>query len=45
MPTNCGTPASQDRDFAMAAGFPRIDTDTRAISEIPEPELFDGFGA
>jgi predicted transcriptional regulator len=36
---------SQDRGFAIAAAFPRLDTDKRAISEIPEPELFDGFGA
>jgi predicted DNA-binding protein len=35
---------SQDRDFALAAGFPRIDGDSRPISQIPEDELLDGFG-
>ncbi len=35
---------SRDRSFALAAGFPRIDEDPRAISEIPEHELLDGFG-
>ncbi len=39
------SPPSQDRDFALAAGFPRRDGDPRPISEIPEPELLDGFGA
>jgi predicted DNA-binding protein len=38
-------PASRDRDFALAAGFERIDEDPRVISEIPEHELLDGFGA
>ena len=33
-----------DGDFALAAGFSRIDTDARSISEIPDGELFDGFG-
>jgi predicted DNA-binding protein len=33
-----------DRDFALAAGFPRVDGDARPISEIPEDELLDGFG-
>jgi predicted DNA-binding protein len=33
-----------DRAFALAAGFPRTDGDPRPISEIPEPELLDGFG-
>ena len=31
-------------DFALAAGFSRIDDDPRPISEIPEDELLDGFG-
>jgi hypothetical protein len=35
---------SQDRHFALAAGFPRIDDDPRPLSEIPEHELLDGFG-
>lgn len=33
-----------DREFALAAGFPRIDEDPRPISEIPEDELLAGFG-
>lgn len=33
-----------DRDFALAAGFARIDDDPRPISEIHEDELLDGFG-
>lgn len=33
-----------DRDFALAAGFPRIDPDPRPISQIPDDELLDGFG-
>jgi len=37
--------ASQDRRFALAAGFPRIDGDSRPISQIPERELLEGFGA
>jgi predicted DNA-binding protein len=37
--------ASQSRNFALAAGFPRRDDDPRAISQIPEHELLDGFGA
>jgi predicted DNA-binding protein len=36
--------SSDDRDFAIAAGFERIDGDPRPISEIPKPELLDGFG-
>jgi len=36
---------SPDRNFALAAGFARIDDDPRPISEIPEDELLDGFGA
>jgi predicted transcriptional regulator len=35
---------SQDRDFALAAGFKRIDSDRRPISRIPEDELLQGFG-
>jgi predicted DNA-binding protein len=31
-------------EFAVAAGFERIDDDPRPISEIPEDELLDGFG-
>jgi predicted DNA-binding protein len=38
-------PASRDRDFALAAGFPRVDGDQRAISQIPEEELLEGFGS
>lgn len=37
-------PSSDDRNFALAAGFARIDDDPRPISEIPEDELFAGFG-
>jgi predicted DNA-binding protein len=38
-------PAGQgEGDFALAAGFPRIDRDPRPISEIPEDELLGGFG-
>jgi predicted DNA-binding protein len=33
-----------DGDFALAAGFDRIDDDPRPISEIPEEELLRGFG-
>jgi hypothetical protein len=35
---------STDRDFALAAGFPRVDGDVRPISEIPDDELLAGFG-
>ena len=38
-------PSSQDRGFALAAGFRRIDSDPRPISEIPEHDLLQGFGA
>jgi predicted DNA-binding protein len=31
-------------DFALAAGFARIDSDPRPISQIPDDELLDGFG-
>lgn len=37
--------ASNDRRFALADGFARVDRDPRPISEIPEPELLRGFGA
>lgn len=33
-----------DDDFALAAGFPRIDGDPRPISQVPDDELLDGFG-
>lgn len=33
-----------DRDFALAAGFPRVDRDSRPISQIPDDELLAGFG-
>ncbi len=36
--------SSADRNFALAAGFPRIDDDPRPISQIPERELLEGFG-
>jgi predicted DNA-binding protein len=35
---------SRDRDFALAAAFPRIDGDGRPISQIPDDELLEGFG-
>jgi predicted DNA-binding protein len=38
-------PSSHDRSFALAVGFRRVDDDARPISEIPEHELLDGFGA
>jgi len=38
-------PSSHDRSFALATGFRRIDDDARPISEIPEHELLEGFGA
>jgi predicted DNA-binding protein len=31
-------------EFALAAGFERVDDDPRPISEIPEDELLNGFG-
>jgi predicted transcriptional regulator len=38
-------PASHGADeFALARGFPRIDSDPRPISEIPADELMRGFG-
>jgi hypothetical protein len=33
-----------DAEFALAAGFERIDDDPRPISQIPEAELLEGFG-
>jgi predicted DNA-binding protein len=36
--------ASRDRAFALAAGFERIDDETRPISQIPDDELLQGFG-
>jgi len=36
---------SRDRDFALAEGFRRVDDDPRPISQIPERDLFEGFGA
>jgi predicted DNA-binding protein len=36
--------AKDDGDFALAAGFARIDDEPRPISEIPEDELLEGFG-
>lgn len=35
---------ASDRDFALAAGFPRVDRDSRPISEIPDAELLAGLG-
>jgi predicted DNA-binding protein len=37
-------PTANDRRFAIAAGFPRIDGDPRPISQIPDEELLEGFG-
>jgi predicted transcriptional regulator len=37
-------PASQSRDFELAAGFARVDRDSRPVSQIPEEELLAGFG-
>lgn len=39
------SPAAVERSFALAEGFARLDEDPRPISEIPEHELLDGFGA
>jgi predicted DNA-binding protein len=36
--------AKREGDFELAAGFARIDSDPRPISEIPEDELLEGFG-
>jgi predicted DNA-binding protein len=38
-------PSSSDRSFALATGFRRLDHDERPISQIPEHELLEGFGA
>ncbi|HEX4435733.1 MAG TPA: CopG family transcriptional regulator [Solirubrobacteraceae bacterium] len=38
-------PASRDRHFEIAQGFPRTDGDSRAISQIPDEELLEGFGS
>jgi predicted transcriptional regulator len=38
-------PTSRDRHFEIAAGFPRADGDSRAISQIPDDELLEGFGS
>ncbi len=38
-------PSSHDRHFEVAAGFSRIDGDSRPISEIPDEELLEGFGS
>jgi predicted transcriptional regulator len=35
---------SLDRNFALATGFKRVDSDLRPISQIPEEELLEGFG-
>jgi predicted DNA-binding protein len=37
-------PLSRDRSFEIAVGFPRIDGDSRPISQIPDEELLEGFG-
>jgi predicted transcriptional regulator len=37
--------SSRDRAFALASGWRRIDADPRPLSEIPEHELLEGFGA
>ena len=36
--------ASADREFALGAGFARVDADPRPISQISEQELLEGFG-
>lgn len=36
---------SVDWSFAVAAGFRRLDDDPRPISQIPQEELLEGFGA
>ncbi len=37
-------PGRGDGDFALAAGFARVDDDPRPISAISEDALLDGFG-
>jgi predicted DNA-binding protein len=39
------SPRSRDRDFELAAGFARADSDSRPISQISEAELLQGFGS
>lgn len=39
------SPATSDRAFSVATGFQRIDGDHRPISQIPEADLLQGFGA
>lgn len=36
---------ARDRNFALAAGFRRIDADSRLISQTPKRDLLEGFGA
>ncbi len=36
--------SSRERDFALAAGFERIDNDRRPISQLSSEELLEGFG-
>jgi hypothetical protein len=38
-------PVTRDRNFEVAAGFPRGDGDRRPISQIPDDELLRGFGS
>lgn len=38
-------PATRDGQFEVAAGFDRIDGDSRPISQIPDHELLQGFGS
>ena len=42
--TACVPAGRGQGEFALAAGFDRVDADARPISEIPEDELLDGFG-
>jgi predicted DNA-binding protein len=35
---------SANRNFALAVGFERIDSDPRPTSEIPDDDLLAGFG-
>jgi predicted DNA-binding protein len=37
-------PTARDRSFEVAAGFARVDGDSRPISQIPDEELLKGFG-
>jgi Ribbon-helix-helix protein, copG family len=36
--------AGGDRNFELLRGFERIDDDDRAVADIPEEELLEGFG-